>query len=91
METQNQMNRAARTAARTVCVGQAWTGLLVFYAVAWMLNAAALHRNNEHLPFGPVRTFWVTVSEPAARMSTALGLDRIREGLARTAGAAVNQ
>jgi hypothetical protein len=63
----------------------------VFYALALALNAVSLHRNNEHLPYGPVRSFWVAASAPVARLAGALGLDRPREFLARTAGAALNK
>jgi hypothetical protein len=69
---------------------RAWLGLMVFYAVALALNAVSLHRNNEHMPYGPVRSFWVAVSEPIAKVAAAQGWNRPRDALARTAGAALN-
>lgn len=70
---------------------QVWGGLLTFYLVALALNAASLHRNNEHMPYGPVRSFWVAVSAPLARVTTAVGLDRSRATLTRTIGDALNR
>lgn len=70
---------------------RAWTALLVFYVVALALNAASLHRNNERLPYGPVRSFWVAVSEPIRAVSHALHADRPRAVLEKTVGAALNQ
>lgn len=75
----------------TVPLRKAWTGLLVFYGVALALNAASLHRNNEILPYGPVRSFWLAASGPVAQAAAALRLDRPREYLARTLGRAVNE
>ena len=71
-------------------LGRVWTGLLVFYTLALALNAASLHRNNEILPYGPVRSFWVAASAPVARACAALGLDQPRAFLARTLGKTVN-
>lgn len=68
-----------------------WSGLLAFYLVALALNAASLHRNNEHMPYGPVRSFWVAVSAPVARAAAAVGLDRPRATLTRTIGDALNR
>lgn len=86
---EEKASRAGLPAA-AMPLARAWRGLLVFYALALALNAVSLHRNNEHMPYGPVRSFWVAVSAPAARLAEALGLDRPRELLARTAGAALN-
>ena len=68
-----------------------WRGLLVFYALALALNAGSLHRNNEQLPYGPVRSFWVGGSAPVARAAATLGLDRPRDLLAGTLGAVLNK
>ena len=65
-------------------------GLLVFYLMALALNAASLHRNNEHLPYGPIRSFWVAVSAPIARGTVSLQLNRPREWVADTVGKALN-
>ncbi len=80
------------TSLRTGCTSlrRVWTGLLVFYAVALALNATALHRNNERLPFGPVRTLWTSLSAPVARATEALGLDQPRAWLRRRLGAPLN-
>ncbi len=67
------------------------TGLLVFYALALALNGISLHQNNERLPYGPVRSFWVAASAPVAKACAALGLDRPRDVLARTVGKALNK
>lgn len=72
-------------------LGRVWKGLLVFYVLALALNAASLQRNNEQMPYGPVRTFWVAVSTPVARVATALGLDRPRAILTRTVGDTLNK
>ena len=85
MNTKTDMNSTGVPLAK---VGR---GLLVFYLLALALNAASLHRNNEHMPYGSVRSFWVAVSAPLARAAVSLGLDRPREQVARTAGAALNQ
>ena len=74
-----------------VPLGKAWRGLLAFYAVALALNAVPLHRNNERMPYGAVRSFWVAASAPAARVCRAMGLDGPRAFLERTAGAALNE
>ena len=74
-----------------VSLGSVWRGLLVFYALALALNAASLHRNNEQMPYGPVRSFWVSVSRPVAGECAALRLDRPREWLSRNAGDALNE
>jgi hypothetical protein len=76
--------------AAVLPLGRVWTGLLVFYGVALLLNAASLHLNNQRLPYGPVRSFWVSVSAPVARLSERAGFHRLRDGLAETAGAALN-
>lgn len=68
-----------------------WNGLLAFYLVALALNAVSLHRNNEHMPYGPVRSFWVAISAPVARAAAAVGLDRPRETLTQTFGDALNR
>ncbi|MBP7275858.1 MAG: hypothetical protein KBA51_06625 [Kiritimatiellae bacterium] len=65
-------------------------GLLAFYLLVFALNAASLHRNNEHMPFGPLRTFWISISRPFARACVVLGLDRPRDWVSRTAGSALN-
>lgn len=70
---------------------KAWGGVALFYAVAFALNAAALHRNNEIMPYGPVRSFWLAASGPVARACTALGFDRPRTWLAQTAGQALKE
>ena len=70
---------------------RAWGGVLAFYAVALALNAAALHRNNEIMPYGPVRSFWLAVSGPVAQVCSALHFDRPRAFVARTAGKALNE
>ena len=75
----------------TISLRRVGPGLLVFYILALALNAASLHRNNEHLPYGPVRTFWVAVSGPVAKGCIALGLDRPREFVAAKVGRALNQ
>jgi hypothetical protein len=72
-------------------LGRAWRGLLAFYLVALALNAVSLHRNNEQMPYGPLRSFWVAVSAPAARIAAATGLDRPREFLTRTIGDSLNR
>lgn len=74
-----------------VSLGSVWRGLLVFYALALALNAVSLHLNNEHMPYGPVRSFWVAVSRPVAQACAALRLDRPREWLSRGAGDALNK
>ena len=72
-------------------LGKMWNGLLAFYLIALALNAASLHRNNEQMPYGPVRSFWVAVSAPVARAAVAVGLDRPRAALTRTIGDALNR
>lgn len=66
------------------------TGVLVFYMLVLALNAVSLHRNNEYMPYGPTRTFWVAVSRPLARACEVLRLDRPRDWVTRSAGAALN-
>ena len=91
-------NRGSQTHSSAPCrpgpvgfpLAAVWRGLLVFYALALALNAGSLHRNNEHMPYGPVRSFWVAVSAPVAKGCGALGFDRPRAVLERTAGAALN-
>ena len=68
-----------------------WIGVVLFYALALALNATALHRNNEIIPYGPVRSFWLAASGPVARVCTALRFDRPRAWLAHTAGRALNE
>ncbi len=80
-----------REYAGAVPLRRAWAGLLVFYGVALALNAAALHRNNAALPYGPARSFWMALSGPAAWAAEAARLDRPREFLARTAGRILNE
>ena len=69
----------------------AWGGVVLFYALALALNGAALHRNNEILPYGPVRSFWLAASGPVAKACTALRFDRPRTWLAQTAGQALKE
>ncbi|MDR0993587.1 MAG: hypothetical protein LBN38_03340 [Verrucomicrobiota bacterium] len=73
-----------------VPLSKAWVSLLVFYLLALALNGVPLHRNNEHLPYGRERSFWVALSTPVARFCEALKLDRPRTLLQETAGAALN-
>ena len=89
-EETRALQKPERFATPALPLRRAWGALFVFYAVALMLNAASLHRNNQHMPYGPVRTFWVSVTEPLANASSALGLDRPRQFLYRTLGAALN-
>lgn len=85
------MNMKTESPRTGVPLAKAWYGLGVFYLVALALNAASLHRNNEHMPYGEVRSFWVSVSAPVRGATVALGLDRPREFLARTVGTALNE
>ena len=78
-----------RSAGRPL--GEVWRGLVVFYLVALALNAVSLHRNNERMPYGPIRTFWVAVSAPAAGWAQRAGLERFRDGVAGTLGKALNR
>lgn len=72
-------------------LGEVRLGLVVFYVAALALNAVWLHRNNERMPYGPLRTFWVAVSAPAAGWAQRAGLDRFRDGVAGTLGQALNR
>ena len=85
------MQKTIPNASTGVSLARVWTGLLAFYALALALNMASLHRNNEHMPYGKVRAFWVAVSAPLARVATAQGWDRPRNYLAGTVGAALNK
>ena len=85
------MNMKTEPPRTGVPLAKAWYGLWVFFLVALALNAASLHRNNEHMPYGSVRSFWVAVSAPVRGATVALGLDRPREFLAQAAGAALNE
>ena len=76
--------------SRTTSLARVWRGLLVFYMLALALNGVALHQNNEKLPYGPVRSFWVAASAPVAQVCSALRLDALRSWVAGTAGSAVN-
>ncbi len=76
--------------SRTTSLARVWRGLLVFYALALALNGVALHGNNEKLPYGPVRSFWVAVSAPVGHACSALKLDALRSWVAGTVGSAVN-
>ncbi len=84
----NERNEPPRSG---MTLKKAWCGIWVFYLLALALNAASLHRNNEHMPYGPVRSFWVAVSAPIRAAAVALGADRPREGVARTVGKALNE
>lgn len=72
-------------------LGHAWRGLVVFYLVAFALNAVSLHRNNEHMPYGPVRTFWVSASAPFASAASQMHLDGARNWMAGTWGKFLNK
>ncbi len=85
------MNTKSEPVQSGVPLAKVVRGLLVFYLIALALNAASLHRNNEHLPYGPIRSFWITVSAPIARVAVILHLDRPREWVADTVGKALNQ
>ena len=85
------MNMKTEPPRTGVPLAKAWYGLWVFFLVALALNAASLHRNNEHMPYGSMRSFWVAVSAPVSGATVALGLDRPREFLTRTAGTALNE
>ena len=74
-----------------VSLKQAWAGLLVFYVVALGLNAVSLHQNNERMPYGGVRTFWMAVSGPVAKASEAAGLERFRGWVAERWGEELNR
>ena len=76
---------------RGMSIGHAWRGILLFYSIAFALNAVSLHQNNERLPYGPVRSFWVAVSSPFARAASAMGLDGARNWMAATWGAPLNK
>ena len=53
--------------------------LLLFYAVALLLNAPALLRSAEGLDFNhPARPFCMAAVRPVARLSDALGLSLLR-------------
>ena len=62
----------------------------VFYALVLALNAVALHESIERQPFGPARTFWLSVTGPPAAASRALRLDRPREFVNKTLGSRIN-
>ena len=75
----------------TVSLSAAGRGLLVFFILALALNAASLHRNNEQMPYGPLRSFWVSVSAPADKAARALRLDLPRQFLTRELGDPLNK
>lgn len=53
--------------------------LLLFYAVALLLNAPALLRSVENLDFEhPARPFFLAAVRPVARLSDTLGLSLLR-------------
>ena len=85
------MNAKSETVQTGVPLAKVVRGLVVFYVIALALNATSLHRNNEHLPYGPVRSFWVAVSAPISQAALFLHVDRPREWVANTVGAALNQ
>ncbi|NCA82208.1 MAG: hypothetical protein EOM72_05625 [Opitutae bacterium] len=89
MKTEIDSSGESRAAA--VPLRRARGGLLAFYALVLALNAGSLHRNNEIMPYGPVRSFWLAASGPVAAACAALKLDRPRAFLARTAGKALNE
>ena len=65
-------------------------GVIVFYALVLALNAVALHESIERQPYGPARTFWLSVTGPPASASRALRLDRPRAYVRKTLGASIN-
>lgn len=64
--------------------------VVVFYALVLALNAVALHESIERQPYGPARTFWLSVTGPPASASRALRLDRPRRFFRRTLGERIN-
>ncbi len=68
-----------RAAARKgVSVRSALQAVFVFYIAAALLNGRHMYEAASRRPYGPARTFWVSVTKPIARVTVALGLDRVR-------------
>lgn len=83
-------HRVARHGAEGASLKRVCTGLLVFYGVALAFNAGALHANNVRLPYGPSRSFWMTLSAPVAQVFAALRFDRPRAWLEQRLGGPLN-
>ncbi len=77
----------AEAGARLWRVG---AGLLVFHAVALLLNAGALHENASRMAFGPARSFWMALTAPVAEACATLRLDRPRRWLEQRLGRPFN-
>ena len=73
-----------------VPLAKAAASVFVFYALALALNGTQLHRNNELLPYGGVRTFWVKVTTPINTVCSRLHLDAPRHYMQSHWGARLN-
>ncbi len=83
-------HRIALHGAEGASLKRVCTGLLVFYGVALAINAGSLHANNVRLPYGPARSFWMTLSAPVAQAFATLRFDRPRAWLEQRLGAPLN-
>ena len=84
------MKEPSKRCASAMSVRQGIVAVMVFYAVLLALNAAALHESVQRQPFGPARTFWLSVTGPMAGASRALRLDRPRQFIHHTLGEALD-
>jgi hypothetical protein len=69
---------------------KAFHAIIVFYIIALALNIAEMHAAIERQPFGPARTFWLTITTPIASGARTLRLDQPRAYLRRQLGAKIN-
>jgi hypothetical protein len=84
MKSEEQQVGTQRPAARRGRpAGHAVRAVAVCYLALTLLNAGALQRSVERLPYGPARTLGLRVTGPLLSFSRALGLTALRTAVER--------
>jgi len=84
MKSEEQQVEAQRHAARRGCsAGHVARAVAVCYLAVTLLNAGALQRSVERLPYGPARTLGLRMTGPLLAFSRALGLTALRTAVER--------
>ena len=91
----SQPTATAQAPSLTASIGgvslrKAVGSMAAFYLLALALNGAQLHQNNDYLPYGGTRTFWMAVSAPVSAVCTRLHLDVPRRWLHTHLGIPLN-
>lgn len=65
-------------AAEGIPLRRVVAALVVFFALAAVLNGSALYEKSSHRAYGPVRDVWLAATAPLNGLATQTGASRLR-------------